>query len=462
MANGVRMRENVAEMDADHPTLRDYAKAVRIMKERLPASDRRSWTQQANIHRDFCPHGNWFFVPWHRAYILYFEEICQELSENPDFALPYWNWTDTRSIPAPFWQPPLLDTTRRKGPTDQLGDEIVGQPIIDRILRQTEFELFASFKPTGQNNVEPRWQRQRGAKAEMERTPHDQTHNWINGNMATLLSPLDPIFWLHHANVDRLWAEWNARGHRNTGDALWTQFPFDRNYVDRRGNPVARVLVGDLQDIEQLGYTYDSLPRAHAKLAASLPVSARPSALPPLLERSRERYTSRQQQTAVLGQAASISVETPVSPVERVAESRKMAANAAREGSPRVIAFLRGVHPPADLNVTVNVYLNCPYLSADTPTADPHYVGNFTFFGLHGDDGGDHDHGGGVHAHQHHGGHEMKLDFAFDVTNAVERLSELEPDIRDRLTVQFVPVPIPGFEVGPVEVTVDEVEIVYV
>jgi hypothetical protein len=143
-----------------------------------------------------------------------------------------------------------------------------------------------------------------------------------------------------------------------------------------------------------------------------------------------------------------------------VSESRMLAADAAREGAPRVIAFIRGVHPPADPNVTVNVYLNCPYLSADTPPADPHYVGNFTFFGLHGDDGDEghahHDHGGG------HGHHEMKLDFAFDVTSAVERLSVLEPDIRERLTVQFVPVPIPGYDVAQAEVVADEVEIVYV
>ena len=76
-------------------------RAVARMKA-LPQSDPRNWIRFADIHRNFCPHANWYFLPWHRAYIRSFERICQELSGKADFALPYWNWTADRQFPAAF------------------------------------------------------------------------------------------------------------------------------------------------------------------------------------------------------------------------------------------------------------------------------------------------------------------------------------------------------------------------
>ena len=77
------------------------SRAVAAMKA-LPQSDPRNWIRFADIHRNFCPHGNWYFLPWHRAYISSFERICRELSGKRDFALPYWNWTADRQFPAAF------------------------------------------------------------------------------------------------------------------------------------------------------------------------------------------------------------------------------------------------------------------------------------------------------------------------------------------------------------------------
>lgn len=41
--------------------------------------------------------------------------------------------------------------------------------------------------------------------------PHGIVHNNIGGDMASMASPNDPIFFLHHAFMDRLWARWQAR-----------------------------------------------------------------------------------------------------------------------------------------------------------------------------------------------------------------------------------------------------------
>ena len=42
----------------------------------------------------------------------------------------------------------------------------------------------------------------------LETILHNAAHLWVGGSMATATSPNDPVFFLHHANVDRLWARW--------------------------------------------------------------------------------------------------------------------------------------------------------------------------------------------------------------------------------------------------------------
>src|SRR5690242_10282292 len=71
----VVMRRSVNNMALNDPTLVTYRAAVAAMKA-LPANDPRNWLKQADIHKNFCPHGNWFFLPWHRAYLVAFERIC--------------------------------------------------------------------------------------------------------------------------------------------------------------------------------------------------------------------------------------------------------------------------------------------------------------------------------------------------------------------------------------------------
>jgi tyrosinase len=429
MPNGLRSRENVAGMDSSHPTLASYAEAVHRMND-LPQSDARNWVRQAQIHFDGCPHANWFFLPWHRAYVLEFEEICRDLSGNPNFALPYWNWTQNNSIPGPFREGTLLNTSRVG---DGVPAVVVEQPIIDGILSQPDFEFFASFRPFGQNNIDPVWQRANGAASRLEGTPHDFVHVFIGGDMSTFMSPLDPIFWLHHCNIDRLWAEWNARGHRNTSDARWTDFrlsPFDR-------------VVSDLQDLTQLGYTYDTLAQ---------PQPVEPSPLPPVLDRARDQFELMELRVAPLGQDVSFSVETPERAVSLAAEAVS-AEGVAAEGAPKVLAFVRGVEPPEDPQVTVRVFLNCPYLSAETPVTDPHYVGSFTFFGFHGA------HGDGAPGAE--GEHHTKS-FAFDLSGTLARLQALETDLALALRVQLLPVPFEGRDVPPEEIRIGGVEIVYI
>ena len=73
-----------------------------------------------------------------------------------------------------------------------------------------------------------------------------------------MMSPLDPIFWLHHANIDRLWSLWNRRV-ANPTDGAWLNHTFTNNFVNPDGTPESPV-VKSLLSTRQLGYRYDRDP----------------------------------------------------------------------------------------------------------------------------------------------------------------------------------------------------------
>ena len=82
-------------MAQNDPILQTWRDGVRLLKA---ASGNVSWANFAAIHGDansfnLCPHGNWYFLPWHRAYLLSYERAVRQLTGNNDFALPYWDWT---------------------------------------------------------------------------------------------------------------------------------------------------------------------------------------------------------------------------------------------------------------------------------------------------------------------------------------------------------------------------------
>ena len=266
-AQTVLQRPNVSNLAPDHAILVSYRKAINAMKA-LPQSDPRNWTRQAQIHQGNntvrCPHGNWYFLPWHRAYLLAFERICRQLSGNPSFALPYWDWTANPQLPAAFaaqnfnGQPNALFDSTRSSQTITLPTNVTGSTVMANINAETTFEIFGSAKPPAQNNTNQQWQIASGATGPLEGTPHNGVHSRISGNMGTYMSPLDPIFWLHHCNIDRIWDHWNRLGRANTSNALWSSFPFNNQFSVPSGNTAApfNVAVSGLLNIQKLGYRY--------------------------------------------------------------------------------------------------------------------------------------------------------------------------------------------------------------
>jgi tyrosinase len=74
------------------------------------------------------------------------------------------------------------------------------------------------------------------------------------GTMILSTSPNDPVFFLHHANVDRLWAAWQAR---HPGRTYEPKTGYEGNNADSPMVPFERVTPQRVENIADLGYRYE-------------------------------------------------------------------------------------------------------------------------------------------------------------------------------------------------------------
>jgi tyrosinase len=414
-----RIRKEINTLSATDPDLLAYKKAVSVMKQR-PASDPTSWSFQAKIHQNFCPHRNWFFLPWHRAYLKQFEEICRAASGQPDFNLPYWNWTKNRSVPATFWgaNNVLMDSSRRINAQSKALEEMVGTINIEKILNKQSFEDFGSYAATSQRPTDGS-----GASGSLEGSPHNHIHNFIGGNMGSFISPTDPIFWLHHANIDRLWATWNDRGHANPTKTTYTNYIFKKNFNNASGQAVD-IKTGDMSDQNALGYLYDtqlSGPRLGPVNSSSFAFISSTK-----LVNSNQFSLNEKHPTSInltgfkkLYQSAFPQVTSSLPTKSR-----------------EVKAIISDINPLKEEDYFVRVFIDYPNLNKDTPISDKHYVGSFAFFAS---EHGDHPAavGGDMKAM-----HTPKLTYVFDITNNLKQLflgnSE---NLKDDIKIQLLAIP---------------------
>lgn len=166
-----------------------FINAVRSMKANTNAADPASWRYWVNVHVNYCPHGTPYFLAWHRGYLHHLEQRMRVVSGNPALTIPYWDYYKFPKIPSEFT------------------DAATGNPLYvsrpgTNVYNALDLSPFASSV----------WNFQRGRsnafETKIESAPHNPVHNLIGGIMASMESPTDPIFYLHHANIDRLWLAW--------------------------------------------------------------------------------------------------------------------------------------------------------------------------------------------------------------------------------------------------------------
>jgi N-acetylneuraminic acid mutarotase len=288
--------------------LAKYARAIEIMRE-LPEYDQRSWTWWWYTHwikgppaflwdysrkqkteviaslpaevradaeavwngcqahpynpSDPAQFQQWYFLPWHRLMLHQFEGVIREVLHDEDFSLPYWNPVtgnvDDLSVPAVFRAPGTALYNGTRWPWVN-GGERLDILYKDWINLDALNEKVYIDSPTGNIGFNPR----------LDLNPHFLTHVALGGDMADFATVGgDPMFYLHHANMDRLWESWNRLGNNNPTDPKYLNRIFA--YGDRSGKRVD-LPVSAGNRTAQLGYEYDSYekpPRARPLTSAS-------------------------------------------------------------------------------------------------------------------------------------------------------------------------------------------------
>ncbi|EUC60319.1 tyrosinase tyrosinase: common central domain protein [Rhizoctonia solani AG-3 Rhs1AP] len=171
------------------------------------------------------------FFPWHRYFLVLHEAAMAECGYSDP--IPYWDWTRDSTVET-FKSSEMFDTKKGFGGdgtgktnwTDglcvedgpyaglhvnfpephcltrqfNLSEQVMTnwtKSVVDEIMEYTEYLDFW-------NNT--------------ERHPHDNIHRTISGDLKRQYSSNEPLFYLHHAQIDRLWTIWQGRNETRLHD----------------------------------------------------------------------------------------------------------------------------------------------------------------------------------------------------------------------------------------------------
>lgn len=269
------------------------------------------------------------FLPWHRYFLLMLESELRKVDDS--VTIPYWDWTQEPSYtnspvwvddflggngdsgdddkvknskfltpdkwvlkvgPNPDGSPNVSYLQRRfgeqKGPFGHINHTLPTRADIDQCLRLGAYDLApwigSPYIDSFRNRLEG-WVTKAGDtrvgnyRIQHEGTQnHNRVHVWVGGSMRSPSSPNDPLFFLHHCYIDKLWGDWQASQLRSPqvkdredlyqprvngpeGHSLRDSMqPFDR-FVNIR--PI------DLLSHQELGYRYDTDPSDSQQLRTS-------------------------------------------------------------------------------------------------------------------------------------------------------------------------------------------------
>jgi len=240
------------------------------------------------------------FLPWHREFLLQVEADLRAIDSS--IAIPYWDWTADAAMPdpsaSPIWDEQFLggngveadDWRVASGPfayskgnwpipeghdgpalRRQFGVSAPTLPITEdlalalgEIFYDTPNFNSGPFTIGFRNRLEG-WVTQRGdsrvktAGSQL----HNRVHVWVGGSMLLMTSPNDPVFFLHHCFLDKVWADWQARQRKDNPEA-------SPHYAPEEGGPAGHNIDDQLKpwertirqvlDIAQLGYSYEQPP----------------------------------------------------------------------------------------------------------------------------------------------------------------------------------------------------------
>jgi tyrosinase len=465
------VRKDVATLGSGwNKTLLNYALAMREL-DKLSISDRNSWKFLAAIHgfnqqlwisggllkptdpipQDLtnntygnqCQHGSWYFLSWHRGYLYAFEAIVAAKVKSltgDDWALPYWNYLDSgnpnaRGVPNAFLADTLPDgtpnplkkyprrpglTVLQPGPRDAFSLAAVDED---------DFVVGSAGSIGFGGGIIDAFAQNASWTGDLEANPHNTVHRLVggaNGFMADQqLAGLDPIFWLHHCNIDRIWEAWmNTPSKTMVHDPRWLDGPADRTFIMPAlggGNPAMTFTGRDTLRGGLLQPTYDNLSKGTGLIPGAVAVAR--VKMGPSNQQRVEPIGANSAVVSVGGTPARTQVD--LEPQATAAGVAAMGATERGQEVARLYLALESVRGSAPAPL-LEVYVNLPE-GAD-PQAHPElHAGSLTLFGLNVASRADGGHGGNG------------LGYTLDITELAKRLQQSGNFDPSRLRVTLVP-----------------------
>ena len=399
-----RMRYNVLSAQGQ-AMIRRYAQAVQIMRSR-PASDTSSWifwwythaipiSKSEAIQQVFGETSSpaeelaqkaWWtcqphqvgentdnFLPWHRMLVYFFELQIRAVLRDDTFTLPYWNFSpglpssQSGILPLAFRSPndpflaPLYIQDRNNGVNSGSPIDIENPGVLSAASAMAETTYSPNSPKQGFcNNI------------------NVGVHAYVHALVGTITnmgyvptSAQDPVFWMLHCNIDRLWASWNRAGYLNPtdpdflGQVFWFADPDGR---------VISIKVGDVMSIVQLNYTYEEFEPAPA------PFNHGPS---PSL---RNLAPGAPVSTTIMASATAVSLGTGTTTVQveptPEAKNRVFDLTFAAPPAPDLGAYylvIRDLQINAQPGVIYGLYLDVSEGASDE-ALQAHKIGDLSFF----------------------------------------------------------------------------------
>ncbi|KAJ9051829.1 hypothetical protein DSO57_1001076 [Entomophthora muscae] len=213
----IRARRNIRTMPSAQ--VERYFSAVKQLNSG-PKPTR--WDSYALLHRTMFSqiHGTPLFLAWHRMMLYFVEKDLQKI--DPSVTIPYWDWSESAQTPT---QDPAL-SKRMFGTSGHGSGSCVtdgkfnnftvfywsdGHQSQHCLIRRPDIfqRPFTTSQAIDRNYLDLNDIAEFGEA--IEGVPHGSAHNNIGGEFSTVASAGDPLFYSHHAFVDKLWFDWQNR-----------------------------------------------------------------------------------------------------------------------------------------------------------------------------------------------------------------------------------------------------------
>lgn len=250
----IRYRKNINCLSSNElHNLREAYQAIYDLPEGSPDS----FATLGGIHGlpapTWCDHGSPGFLTWHRAYMVAFERALQ--AHGCKIMLPYWNWSSgpTTGVPAACREATYVNRAGDTVPNPLYAGPIASAAGGGTTARRPDIDTttFGDLATSAQSAMTA------ATFASFQTSmngPHGGVHVRTGGQMSSVAyAGFDPIFYLHHCNVDRLWWNWQ-NSHPGAAMPATEQThqldPFPRPFDDswQTGS--------DVEDADDLGYRY--------------------------------------------------------------------------------------------------------------------------------------------------------------------------------------------------------------